>query len=72
MTAWIQKDRITLILGSVIGFGIGILFMIASTWCLLFIYWPNGTDWWKYWEVSTGFLSWNSINIGLELDDEDT
>ena len=58
LVAWWQRDRFTLIAGLVLGVGFGVLFPISAAWCLGY-----GTenyvrlvDWWKMWELNSGFF----------------
>ncbi len=59
MIAAIQRDRYTLLAGLAIGIGFGIGFPLAALWCLGYVYAPGLIDWWKMWELQSGF------NLGL-------
>jgi hypothetical protein len=59
LVAALQKDRATLTIGAIIGGGFGIGFSLAALWCLGYSYAPGYIDWWKMWELNTGF------NLGL-------
>ncbi len=56
MVAAMQRDRYTLLAGFVLGVGFGIGFPSAALWCLGYAYWPNLIDWWKMWELHSGFF----------------
>jgi hypothetical protein len=56
MVAVFQRDRYTLFAGLVIGVGFGIGFPLAAIWCLGYAYSPNVIDWWKMWELNSGFF----------------
>ena len=53
--AAIGKDRVTLTIGSLLGFGFGLGFMQSALWCIGYSYAPNYMDWWKMWELNAGF-----------------
>jgi hypothetical protein len=55
ITAAIQKDRITLYTGLILGIGFGIGFMQSAVWCLGYGFAPKYIDWWKMWEINSGF-----------------
>ncbi|MFH1740079.1 MAG: hypothetical protein ABIH23_13810, partial [bacterium] len=59
LVAAVQKDRSTLTVGSLIGGGFGLCFMISALWCLGYSYAPHYIDWWKMWELNAGF------NLGI-------
>ncbi len=59
LVAAIGRDRYTLFAGLVIGVGFGAGFSLAALWCLGYSYAPNLVDWWKMWELQSGF------NLGL-------
>ncbi len=50
-----QRDRATLMSGAVIGGGFGIGFALSAVWCLGYSFAPAYTDWWKIWELQSGF-----------------
>jgi hypothetical protein len=54
MAAW-QRDRTTLITGLIIGGGFGLGFMQSALWVLGYGLAPNYIDWWKMWELNSGF-----------------
>lgn len=54
VAAW-QRDRTTLITGLIIGGGFGLGFMQSALWVLGYGYAPNYIDWWKMWELNSGF-----------------
>lgn len=58
VAAW-QRDRHTLFTGAVIGGGFGPGFAIAAAWCHGYSIAPQAVDWWKMWELHSGF------NLGL-------
>lgn len=55
LVAAFQKDRITLVVGALIGGGFGIGFAQSALWCLGYTYAPGFIDWWKVWELNAGF-----------------
>jgi hypothetical protein len=55
LVAALQRDRTTLVVGSVIGGGFGIGFVLSALWCLGYVYAPRYIDWWKVWELHAGF-----------------
>jgi hypothetical protein len=40
----------------VLGLGFGVLFPISAAWCLGYEYAPKLIDWWKMWELNSGFF----------------
>jgi hypothetical protein len=54
-----HRDRATLVAGAVIGGGFGPGFAIAAAWCHGYTFAPDAVDWWKVWELHSGF------NLGL-------
>lgn len=50
-----QKDRITTITGLVLGLGFGLGFMQSAIWVLGYGVAPDYIDWWKMWELNSGF-----------------
>ncbi len=56
LVAMIQRDRATLRSGLIIGGGFGVLFALAAVWCLGYEYAPKLADWWKMWELQSGFF----------------
>jgi len=56
VTAVFQRDKHTLVTGLVLGIGFGISFSISAMWCLGYDFAPKYIDWWKMWELSSGFL----------------
>lgn len=54
MAVW-QRDKITLITGLLIGVGFGLGFMQSALWTLGYEFAPNYIDWWKMWELNSGF-----------------
>jgi len=59
LVAVLQRDRVTLTAGAMIGGGFGIGFTAAALWCLGYSHAPAYIDWWKMWELNAGF------NLGL-------
>lgn len=55
VVAAFQRDRYTLFAGLVIGVGFGIGFPLSAIWCLGYAYSPDFIDWWKMWELNSGF-----------------
>ena len=55
LVAAIQRDRHTLFAGLVIGVGFGIGFPLSALWCLGYAHSPGLIDWWKMWELQSGF-----------------
>ena len=56
LVAAIGRDRYTLFAGLVIGVGFGIGFPLSALWCLGYAYAPSLIDWWKMWELNSGFF----------------
>ncbi|VAX15427.1 hypothetical protein MNBD_IGNAVI01-686 [hydrothermal vent metagenome] len=56
--AW-QRDKTTLVTGLILGVGFGLGFMQSALWTLGYASAPNYIDWWKMWELNSGF------NLGL-------
>ena len=50
-----QKDKTTLITGLIIGGGFGLGFMQSAVWTLGYVSAPKYIDWWKMWELNSGF-----------------
>ena len=59
LLALLQRDRATLVCGSVLGIGFGVGFALSAVWCLGYSIAPRYIDWWKMWELHAGF------NLGL-------
>lgn len=59
LLAVLQRDRATLVCGSVLGIGFGAGFALSAVWCLGYSIAPRYIDWWKMWELHAGF------NLGL-------
>ncbi len=59
LVAALQRDRYTLFAGFVLGAGFGVGFPLSATWCLGYSYDPKLVDWWKLWELNSGF------NLGI-------
>ncbi|TWU13691.1 hypothetical protein CA54_25260 [Symmachiella macrocystis] len=57
--AALNRDRQTWLAGLVIGAGFGVGFPLSALWCLGYQYDPHLVDWWKIWELQSGF------NLGL-------
>ena len=55
MVAAMERDRHTLFAGLVLGVGLGVGFPLAALWCLGYAYAPTFIDWWKMWELNSGF-----------------
>ncbi len=56
VVAMIQKDRPVLVIASALGVGFGIVFASSAMWFLGNEFAPQYIDWWKVWELQTGFL----------------
>ncbi|MCY1723172.1 hypothetical protein OU798_22680 [Prolixibacteraceae bacterium Z1-6] len=54
VAAW-QRDKTTLISGLILGGGFGIGFMQSAMWTLGYDIAPGYIDWWKVWELNSGF-----------------
>jgi hypothetical protein len=54
VAAW-QRDKTTVITGLIIGGGFGIGFMQSAIWVLGYGSAPGYIDWWKMWELNSGF-----------------
>lgn len=54
-----QRDKTTIITGLIIGGGFGLGFMLSALWALGYGFAPGYIDWWKVWELNSGF------NLGL-------
>ncbi len=59
LEAVFQRDKITVVTGLIIGGGFGLGFMLSALWVLGYGFAPNYIDWWKIWELNSGF------NLGL-------
>ncbi|MCA9414393.1 MAG: hypothetical protein KC944_24485 [Candidatus Omnitrophica bacterium] len=59
MVALFQRDRFAWMAMLLIGGGFGFGFTLAALWCLGYSYAPDLIDWWKMWELNSGF------NLGL-------
>ncbi len=57
--AAIHKDKKTLVSGLIIGGGFGFGFMQSAAWCLGYGSARGYIDWWKVWEINSGF------NLGI-------
>ncbi len=55
LVAVVQRDWHTVTAGAVIGGGFGVGFPLAAVWCLGYTYAPKYIDWWKIWELNSGF-----------------
>ncbi len=55
IVAAVQRDKWTLAMNTIVGFGFGFGMMISALWCLGYVYAPDYIDWWKLWEVHAGF-----------------
>ncbi|MEO2047649.1 MAG: hypothetical protein ABGX16_13870 [Pirellulales bacterium] len=53
--AILERDRFTRFAGLVLGIGFGIGFPLSALWCLGYEVSPNLVDWWKMWELHSGF-----------------
>jgi len=56
IVAGLQRDRRTLIAGGVISGGFFFAFPLSAAWCLGYEHAPQYIDWWKVWELSSGFF----------------
>jgi len=54
-----HRDKTTLVTGLIIGGGFGLGFMLSALWALGYGFAPTYIDWWKMWELNSGF------NLGL-------
>lgn len=59
LVATIQRDKVSAMMCAFIGAGFGPGFALAAIWCLGFEYAPTYIDWWKMWELQSGF------NLGI-------
>lgn len=59
LVALLQRDRKTLVASLIIGGGFGIGFPLSALWCYGYGVAPNAIDWWKVWELHSGF------NLGI-------
>ncbi|MCA9041792.1 MAG: hypothetical protein KDA65_15670 [Planctomycetaceae bacterium] len=55
LVALFTRDRQTHMAGMIIGGGFGILFPLSTVWCHGYEFSPNFIDWWKMWELNSGF-----------------
>ena len=55
LVAVFQRDKPTLVMGSIIGGGFGLGMVISAIWCLGYGFAPQYIDWWKLWEIHAGF-----------------
>ncbi|MCA9732746.1 MAG: hypothetical protein H6696_06925 [Deferribacteres bacterium] len=55
LLAWMQRDRSTVVTGLILGVGFGFGFMQSAMWCLGYGFAPKYIDWWKMWELNSGF-----------------
>lgn len=55
VAALLQRDRTTVVAGAIIGGGFGIGFAQSAAWCLGYGPAPEYVDWWKVWELNSGF-----------------
>jgi hypothetical protein len=55
IVAIFQRDKPTLVMGTIIGGGFGLGMVISALWCLGYGFAPQYIDWWKMWEVHAGF-----------------
>lgn len=55
LIAALQRDKVTIVTGLIIGGGFGIGFMQSAVWALGYGIAPNYIDWWKIWELNSGF-----------------
>jgi len=54
-----HRDKTTLVIGLIIGGGFGFGFMQSAMWALGYGLAPTYIDWWKLWELNSGF------NLGI-------
>ena len=59
LEATFQRDKTTMITGLIIGGGFGLGFLLSALWTLGYGVAPTYIDWWKMWELNSGF------NLGL-------
>jgi hypothetical protein len=59
LVAVCQRDRIAWVSILLLGVGGGVGFTLAALWCLGYSFAPDLIDWWKMWELHSGF------NFGL-------
>lgn len=57
--ALINRDKTTLVVGLILGAGFGFGFMQSAAWALGYGVDPKYIDWWKIWELNSGF------NLGI-------
>ncbi len=55
LEAAFQRDKITIVTGLTIGGGFGLGFMLSALWTLGYGFAPTYIDWWKMWELNSGF-----------------
>lgn len=53
--ALINRDKTTLVVGLILGVGFGLGFMQSAAWALGYGIAPSYIDWWKIWELNSGF-----------------
>lgn len=54
ISAW-RRDKTTVVIGLILGVGFGIGFLQSALWVLGYKLAPNYIDWWKIWELNSGF-----------------
>jgi len=59
VVAALQRDRATLVMGVIVGLGFFVGFPLSALWCLGYTYAQGYVDWWKVWELNSGW------NLGL-------
>jgi hypothetical protein len=55
IVAIFQRDKPTIVLGTLIGAGFGVGMVQSALWCLGYGFAPQYIDWWKMWELNAGF-----------------
>jgi hypothetical protein len=55
LVAALHRDRATLFSGALLGGGFAIGYPLSAVWCLGYVYAPGYVDWWKIWELQSGF-----------------
>ncbi len=77
LVAALQRDKTTLVMGSLLGFGFGVGMVLSALWCLGYGVNPQYIDWWKMWELNAGFnlgivyvlaMCWALRRAGTPLD----
>ena len=51
----LNRERTTVVFGSILGGGFAIGYPLSASWCIGMMYAPDYIDWWKIWELQSGF-----------------